>query len=191
MKKVMLLASAVGVFAALAIPASAAADSWAVGGTVLQPGEVIEQPYEGFLQFNTGATGTFGCDVTAVIKTNGPHAAEITTFTPTTSTCVGTVAFKGCKVIKDTNNLSWDINNLTTPLVVTKPAGKITFHYEFEKNSCAAKHVTSHLEFNEINLAVEGTNPITNFTVSGKSTTGIPLGGNLKVEEPMVLGIAS
>jgi hypothetical protein len=188
LKKMMVLAMAL---AALAVPASASADSWADAGTPIEAGADITQPYEGFLQFNTGPTGIFGCDVTVTITTEGPHVAEVTKFSPTTSTCVGTGAFKGCVLVKDTSNVPWDINNIATPLVVTKLGGNPTIHYEFKEKSCAAAQTTSHLEFAQINLAVEGTNPITKLTFSGKSTSGVPIEGSVKPEGTATLGLAN
>ncbi|HEX5712776.1 MAG TPA: hypothetical protein VFX85_05635 [Solirubrobacterales bacterium] len=189
LKKMMLLASALAALVAFAVPATASADTWADEGVAIAAGADITQAYEGFLQFNTGATGTFGCDVTIKITTNGPHAAQVTEFAPTTGTCVGTVAFKGCKLIADKSNVPFDVSNASTPLGVTKAGGNITIHNEYEAGSCAGKQTTSHLEFAKISAAVEGTNPITKLTISGTSTVGVPASGSLTPENPVTLGI--
>jgi hypothetical protein len=194
LKKMMLLAVMALAATAFAVPASASADTWADNGVAIEEAEEVVQPYEGFLQFNTGATGVFGCQVTAVVVTNGPHAATITQFSPTTSTCEGTLAFKGCKLIKDVSNVPWDVSNATTPLVVTAPKKEekpqnITISNEYEKGSCAGGQTTSHLEFASINIAVEGTNPIKKLTISGKSTVGVPAEGSLTPEGTATLGI--
>jgi len=185
----MLLLSVGTVFAGFVVPAFASADSWADNGVALAAGEQITQSYEGFVQFNTGPTGAFGCQVTVTMMTNGPNAAQITKFSPTTSTCEGTTAFKGCKLVKDSSNLPWDVSSAATPLVVTRAGGNITFHNEYEAGTCTGKQTTSHLEFKEVKLAVEGTNPITKLTVSGKSTAGISLEGSLIPEGTATLGI--
>ena len=189
LKKMMLLASALAALVAFAVPATASADTWAHNGVALSPEQDMTQSYEGFLQFNTGATGTFGCDVTIKITTNGPHAAQVTEFNPTTGTCVGTVAFKGCKLIADKSNVPFNVSNAATPLSVTKAGGNITIHNEYEAGSCAGKQTTSHLEFATISAAVEGTNPITKLTISGTSTVGVPASGALTPEPTATLGI--
>jgi len=188
LKKMMLLASAVAAFAAFAIPATASADTWADNGVAIGAGVEITQSYEGTLSFNAGPAGTFGCEVTATIVTNGPGAAQITKFAPTTSTCVGTVAFKGCKLIKDSSTVPWSVSNATTPLIVTTTA---TIHNEYEAGSCAGKQTTSHLEFKEIKITVEGTNPIQKLTISGSSTEGIPASGSLVPEGTATLGLVN
>ncbi|HEX5712777.1 MAG TPA: hypothetical protein VFX85_05640 [Solirubrobacterales bacterium] len=190
LKKTILLAAALAAFVAFAVPATASADKWAKEGISLGAGQEITQAYEGFLQFNTGATGTFGCDVTITIKTNGPSEAQVTSFSPTTGTCVGTVAFKGCKLIADKSNVPFNVSNASTPLGVTRVGGgNITIHNEYEAGSCAGKQTTSHLEFATISAAVEGTNPISKLTISGTSTVGVPASGSLTPESPAVLGI--
>jgi len=183
LKKMMLLASAVAALAAFAIPATASADTWADNGVAIMAGADITQSYEGFLQFNTGPLGVYGCEFTATVTTNGPHAATITKFAPTTEPCVGTIAFEGCTLIGHTSNTPWDLGNATTPLAASKAGGNITMHFEYKAKTCRGTQTTSHLEFSSLSIAVEGTNPITKLTVSGKSTTGIPISGSLVPEQ--------
>jgi hypothetical protein len=191
-KKIMLLASALAALVAFAVPAVASAGQWTDNGTILTEGQKITQSYEGFLQFNTGPTGTFGCDVTITIETNGPTAGQVTAFNPTTATCIGTIAFKGCKLIGHTSNKSFNINNTGNPLKITKGAENITIRNEYEAGSCAGKQTTSHLEFANINATYEanaGTTLIEKLTISGSSTAGVPAEGSLTPEAPLTLGI--
>jgi hypothetical protein len=190
-KKMMLLASALAALVAFAVPATASADSWADNGVALGAGVDITQNYEGFLQFNTGPGGVFGCEVTITITTNGPSAAQVTKFSPTTETCVGTVAFEGCKLIADKSNVNFSINNAITPLVVTKPEGRITIHNEYQAGTCKGGQTTSHLEFNSVNAAVEGTNPINKLTISGTAINGVTAAGSLVPEGTATLGLVN
>jgi hypothetical protein len=187
----MLLTAALAALVGLAVPAVASADKWADEGILLEAGQRIKQSYEGFLGFNTGVTGSFGCDVTITITTYGPNEAQVTSFSPTTETCVGTVAFKGCKLIKHSSDVPWNVSNVSTPLSVTKAAGNLITHSEYEKGSCAGKQTTSHLEYASISAAVEGTSPITKLTFSGTSIPGIPITGSLSAESPATLGIVN
>jgi hypothetical protein len=190
LKKMMLLAMAVAAVAAFAVPAAASADVWTDNGTVLEPEEDITQAYEGVLTFNTGATGTFGCNVTIVVTTNGPEAAQITKFSPTTTSCVGTVAFKGCELIEDLSNTPWDVHNATTPLVVTKAGANMTIFNKYKAGSCAGGQTSSHLEFKQVEIDVEGGNPtITGLKLTGAATNGVPVSGTVTPESPTTLGI--
>jgi len=189
LKKMMLLALMALAATAFAIPTSASADQWIYEGAEIGEGEELEQAYEGVLSFNTGPTGAFGCQVTAMVITEGPEAGRVTSFSPTTGTCTGTIAFKGCVLAHHTANVPWRIGLASTPLVVTKPGGNLTIHNEYLPETCAGKQTTSHLEFKEIKAAVEGTNPITKLVISGTATNGVPASGSLTPEGTARLGI--
>jgi len=173
---------------AFVVPTSASADVWADNGVEIASGKVIEQPYEGFVQLNAGLAGAFGCDMTMIVRTDGPFLASITKFLATTGTCIGSGALAGCVVISDKSNVSWNLNNFTTPLVATT-AGDITTHFEFKINSCASKVLTLHVEFASVKFAVEGTNPIKKLTISGTATSGVTTAGSLEPEGTATLGI--
>jgi hypothetical protein len=173
----------------LAAPTSAAADQWADNGVSIGSGVQITQAYEGYLVINTGATGQFECEATITLQTNGPSAAQVTSFN-TTTTCFGTVAFKDCQLIAEKFNLPWTVNNFLTPLKVTGPGVEnVRLHNEYSVNSCAGKQTTSQLEFAVLNIQTEGTNPITKLTISGKSTSGVPISGSLLPEGTPTLGL--
>jgi hypothetical protein len=190
-KKMMLLVSALAALIAFAVPAPASADRWADNGVALTEAWHMNQSYEGNFVFNTGPTGKLECPVTITVTAYGPNIGAITSFNSTTAACKGTVAFAGCLVTTDISNISWSINNATTPLVVTKPGGNMTLHYFYASGTCAAKHVTSHLEFASFNLAVEGTNPITKLTISGTATTGVIASGSFTPESTATLGLVN
>jgi hypothetical protein len=179
--------------AALCLPAVASADQWADNGKAIGAGVHIGESYEGFVQFNAGAVGTFGCDVTMLLDTEGPTSAFVTTFTPTTSTCKGTVAFAGCKAIADSTKTPWHVDNALTPLLATGVGGNVAFNFSFQAGSCAGKQTQSFIEFLSVRLAVEGTNPITKLTISGTATSGISISGSLTPEFPAAptLGIVN
>jgi hypothetical protein len=191
-KKMTMLVVAAAAVAAFVVPATASADSWAHNGVKLGAGIDMTQNYEGVLGFDTGPTGKFTCPVTVTITTSGPSQATITKFSPTTTECHGTIAFEGCHLIAHKTNLpAWEINNAATPLVVTKTGGNLTIHNEYEPGSCKGAQTTSHLEFKEVKVAVEGTNPIQKLTISGTATNGVPVSGSLTPHFPIpaTLGI--
>ena len=180
-KKLTLLAGMALAVVAFAIPASASAGAWQHNGAPLSGH--LEQSYEGRLAFNTGVNGQFSCQVTVTITAEGPNNAQIQEFEPTTGTCEGQIAFKGCELIHHTANLPWSVNNSANPVVVTKPEGKVTIHNIYGKGTCAGKQETSHLEFNEVKAQVTGQEPITALHISGQATNGVPASGTLTTTE--------
>jgi hypothetical protein len=188
-KKMMLLVSALAAFAALAVPATASADTWADNGVALSPGQDIAQSYEGYFGLDVGPLGKFGCQTTISVTTSGPHAATVTKFAPTTATCTGTIAFADCKMVNDTSNVPWNIGNASTPLTLSKSPGNMTIHYTFV--GCAGKQTTLHQEFAGLSVSPEGTNPITKLLISGTSTSGTPFSGVFVSEGTATRGLVN
>jgi hypothetical protein len=209
LKKMMLLAGMAFAAIAFAIPATASAlpktdgTHWTNGNQhkIVNNGVSISAPFEGFLDFTTPMPpapvhSTFGCEVTAIIKVTGPTTAEATKFEPTTTTCVGTGIFAGCKLKAHTNNLPWTVTNTTgntsavPPTVsdfdVTKVGGTgdVTIRNEYE--SCTAGAIPpSDPEFKSITVTptLDGNGTVTSFSISGTATDGATIAtGSLSAE---------
>lgn len=198
LKKITLLAMAVGALVVFAVPASASAsDVWTdwngAEHATLGEGVTANQSFEGFLQFTAGAAGTFGCNVTVEVEAEGPAGGRITKFNPTTSSCVGTgPGFSGCVLKEDFNNIAtagWNIDVSTTPATVTAGSGNLTIRNVY--SGCLSGNPGSHLEFASINVTptLNGEGTITALTISGSSTVGVPAEGTVTPEGDLTLGI--
>jgi hypothetical protein len=150
-KKMMLLALAVGALVALAVPAMASADQWTYDGAPIGLGEEVQEEYEGFLSFTTPPPAvpvhsTFGCEVTVVVQVTGTEDetghAFVTQFSPTTGTCVGTGVFTNCKLKADSSNPPWTVDINATDLTVT---GTVEINNTYE--SCPSGITGSKLGF--------------------------------------------
>ena len=192
LKKMMLLAVSVAALAAFAIPASASAASthWTDNDVVVENGVNITAPFEGKIQFTAGKS-TFSCEVTTKILVVGPTTALVTSFAPTTSSCIGTVAFENCTLKAHSNNAPWTIVNNDANLTILKPESKITIKYEFDGTGCLVPSL--HLEFSNITatptLNANGT--ITSIAISGTSTTGVVASGSVAPEGTPTLGLVT
>jgi hypothetical protein len=203
LKKLMLLAMAVGALVALAAPAAAsAAHQWTDDGAPIAEGTEASESYEGRLQFTSSSPplpvhSTFGCDVTTTVVAtgteNGTGHAEVTAFNPTTSTCTGTGVFTGCKLINDVSNPSWtvDINAANTPsfagdLTITGPV-TITNTYA---EGCPAGG-GSELTFNNITAnTTSNATGIQSISISGPATNGFTVAsGTVNAESVGDLGV--
>jgi len=170
LKKMTLLAMAVGALVAFAVPATAsAADQWTYEDAVIPNGTEVAESYEGFLQFTSPSPplpvhSTFGCQVTVVIAAEGTAGgtghAEVVEFNPTTTECTGTGVFTGCHLIGDTSNPPWTVDIHASDLKVTGP---ITTHNEY--TSCPVG--------SETNLAFESVTAQTTSTTAGIQTIHI------------------
>jgi hypothetical protein len=194
LKKTMLLAMAVGALA-FAAPAVASADQWTYNGAPIAQDDVVQDEYEGFLSFTLPTAivpvhTTFGCDVTTTLQVEGTEDetghALMTQFAPTTSTCVGTGAFAGCKVKADSSNPPWTVDINATDLTVTGTM-KIVNAYE----GCLTGIMGSELSF--VNPTVEttnGANGISTLTLNALAENGFTHTiGSLHTETGGRLGI--
>jgi hypothetical protein len=162
LKKMLLLASMA--LAAIAFAAPAAAQA-------LEFNEATES-YEGVLAFSTEspAPGSFECEVTVSIVSEGGNTAEVEEFTPTTSTCVGKGLFTGC-VLKAHSSSEPFIGHITgSDITVTDEPGNIVIHNEYEK--CAFGITETNLEFQSVTaIPTPATGPIHELDISGLSTS--------------------
>jgi hypothetical protein len=190
-KKMLLLGAMALAAVAFAVPATAsAADEWTDNHVPLQEGQTANQSFEGFLSFNAGPNGTFGCDVTVEIEAEGGSHATIKKFNPTTSTCKGTgPAFTNCELIADKSNVlsaGWDLSFTTTTAgagTLTATTGDLTIHNEYA--GCTSGLPTSHLEFKSIAVTptLDSKDTITGIHIGGVATTG-PVASGTVVPEP-------
>jgi hypothetical protein len=193
----MLLYAAMAAAAvALAVPAAAsAADQWTDDHVPLEEGQTATQAFEGFLSFNAGVNGTFGCQETVLVEAAAGSHATVTKFDPTTSTCMGTgPAFTGCVLTDHTFNIvaaGWDLSFTTTPGKVTATSGDLTIHYEYE--GCTSKLPTSHLEFGSVAVTptLNRQDTITALTFEGFATSGVFLSGTFTPEGSPTLGLTT
>jgi len=185
----MILMAAIAALGVMAVSASgaSAATEWTDNGTVVKSGVDLTQTFEGFLKFEVKGAGTFGCETTVKATVKGPLSAEITEFNPTTSTCVGTGAFVGCKLTADKSNVPWTITNGTTTLTATKTGGNITITNTY--NEGCALFGSPPLEFASITITPAGTNPITSLSISGTLTSGGVASGSVTPESTKTLGL--
>jgi len=167
LKKMMLLAMAVGALIACAAPAAAQAQTTFNNET---------EEFEGFFTTHRAArgvpTGIFTCPVTVVVTSTGGADASVTQFSPTTTDCAGTGLFTGCHLIHDTANVPFTATANTEDIVLSKPDGDITIANGY--TGCAFGIPGSHLEFGEITIKpilTEG-GGIEALTISGMSTVG-------------------
>jgi hypothetical protein len=182
LKKITLLAMAVGALVAFAAPASAlAATDWTHNGSVVSEPVDLTETFEGELRFFAGVSDSFGCQVTVKATVTGPTSAELTEFNPTTSSCSGTGKFAGCVLIADSNNAPWTVTNGATTLSVTKTGGNVTVFNEYEAGCSEA---TSHLEFTSVTVTptLNGSGVITKLTISGTATNGAVAAGSVEPE---------
>jgi hypothetical protein len=111
---------------------------WTYNGAVIEEGSKVQEEYEGFLSFTTPPPAvpihsTFGCEVTVVVQVEGTENetghAEVTQFSPTTGTCVGTGVFTNCKLKADSSNPPWTVDINATDLTVT---GTMEINHTYE-----------------------------------------------------------
>jgi hypothetical protein len=190
MRKLMILMAAITAMAVMAVSASgaSAATEWTDNGVVVGKGVDLTQTFEGPLQFAVAGAGTFGCETTVKATVTGPLSAEITEFNPTTSTCVGTGAFVGCKLTADKANVPWTITNGATTLTAKKTGGNITITNTYGPAGCLLVG-SPPLQFASITITPAGTNPITSLSISGESTEKAVASGTVKPESTPTLGL--
>jgi hypothetical protein len=196
LKKMMLLAMAVGVLVAFAAPTVASAHNWTSGGAKLEKGATASETYEGVLSFTTPAPplpveSSFGCEVTVAVEVTGTGGGtghgEVTEFNPTTASCAGTGVFKGCTLANDVSNPPWDVDILATNLRVNGPV-TITNTYAA---GCPAG-AGSELTFGPIAGATTngGGGGIEKITISGLASNGLTVtSGTLHAESGEVIGV--
>jgi opacity protein-like surface antigen len=179
LKKMMLLAVSAAALVAFAVPASAsAATDWTHNGSVVGNNVDLTESFEGFLSFDTGI-GSFGCDVTVKLTVTGPTSAEITEFNPTTASCVGTGMLVTCHLANDTSNVPWTVTNGTGNVSITKSGGNVTVFNEYKGGECPLG-ASSDLQFASITATPEiEEGKITELTISGTSTVGVPATGTV------------
>jgi hypothetical protein len=186
LKKMMLLAMAVGALIAFAAPAAAQAQLTFNNAT---------EEFEGVLEFHRPAppiTGTFACNVTVVVTSTGGTDAEVTEFAPTTEECEGTGLFAGCELVGDASNVPFTATANTEDIVVTKPGGDITIANVY--SGCAFGIPGSHLEFGEVTAeaSLTGNGGIEALTISGISTAGgVTASGTVLAETDHALTLTS
>jgi len=196
LKKMTLLAMAVGALIAFAVPAVAsAADQWTYEDAAIpNNGSEVVETYEGLLSFTTPSPplpvhSTFGCQVTvAIVATgtaNGTGHAEVVEFNPTTTECSGTGVFTGCHLIADESNPPWTVDIGATDLTVTGP---ITIHNTY--TSCPAGP-ESNLAFNSITAETTSTTAgIQTIHIHGVATNGVTTAfGTVHAEGEGLLGV--
>jgi hypothetical protein len=190
LKKMMLLAMAVGALVAFAAPAVASADVWTDDGVALEEEQTAVQAFEGELSFSikTPFPSTFGCQVTVLIEAEGPSGGRVTSFSPTTETCAGNGVFTGCKLVGDSNNGPWNIDVTNTPATVSASSGNLTILNVY--SSCAFGLTGSHLEFPSVTVTpTQSGGRITALAISGEATNGAIASGSVTPEEGPTLGL--
>jgi hypothetical protein len=192
-KKMMLLAMAVGALVAFAAPSVASAHQWTYEGAVIPEGKVVQEEYEGFLSFTSPAPplpihSTFGCEVTAVVQVagteDGTGHANATQFSPTTPTCVGTGIFAGCVLASHENTAPWTIDINPADLTITD-VKIINFYAE----GCAVPG--SELTFKEITgVTTSNSTGIQTIHISGLASNGFTsASGTVHAETGGKLGV--
>jgi hypothetical protein len=172
LKKMLLLATMALAVVAFAAPAAAHAEQHEFN-------EATES-YEGPLKFTAAGVGSYECQVTVSINAEGGTTAEVEAFTPTTSTCVGTGAFTGCKLKEHTSSVPFTAHTTeTNDLKITDEPGNIVIHNVYE--GCLVPETT--LEFAEVTATPNPTTgPIHSISISGTSTSGVVASGTVTAE---------
>jgi hypothetical protein len=194
MRKLTVLAIALASLAAMCAPSMAQGQVWTAYDLItLEEGETVSEPFEGSFSFNGGNFGSYECDVTIEIEAEGPAQGRVTKFSPTTSSCHGSSFFFGCRLEADSSNVGewegWPISLGGGYITVSIWPGKITLSNTYDKK-CPIP--SSHLEFSLLSLSpgLNGEGTITSLSLSGTSTSGIPVTGFFLPEgEHPALGI--
>jgi hypothetical protein len=187
-KKMMLLALAIGAFIALAAPSVASAYEEGVVSGSEGEGATGTEGYEGFLKFTTmqGAQhSVFECNYTLKMHLGG-GAFTVIEFRPTTTSCEGTGVFAGCKLKNDTSNVPWGVG-IGAALTINGPI-TLTNMYE----GCSLGITGSELTFNSITATptLNGGGWITSLALAGTATNGVTkLSGSMSAEGDAVLGL--
>ena len=177
LKKMMLLASMALAAIAFAVPASASALEWTDEGSSFS-GE-IGDTITGFIAFGNPVAGQtkFGCEAHAEIDfIGGGTTATLTSFEPTTGTCVGEGSFTGCKLVEHQTTIpsGTRIHILgTNTMTLTTPAGEPIVLHNVYDTGCAIEKSTltvTHLHMSTPTVAQGNTNSsLTDVTVSGEA----------------------
>jgi hypothetical protein len=180
LKKTIMLAMAVAIAAAFAVPAAATASNWKDHSQILQANKQIQ--LTGGAKFTSGAVGNITCETTSKITLN----ANSTTGTvdefivdvdqvgsTVTQKCVAGGFLAGCQVHKSQAlNLPWTIHNETQRVEITN--GNITV--EMTGGFCPGKVAT----VTPANAAQSHT--LTATPNQPHTVTTLTLGGELEVD---------
>ncbi len=179
LKKITLLAMAVGMLAAFALPAAASA-SWTKHDKELKAGEtgVISEITGTAIKFTSVATGGVSCHtVGAATLTGGTTTGFLTKFEPLTSatascTTSGLLATEGCVVEKVTSTeLPWIIHNNTPTTTISVTTR--TIDIELRKTNAAKENVAcpkfagSDITPGTVTLTPDNAETISTLTLSG------------------------
>jgi hypothetical protein len=176
-KKIIVIGAAVAAMAAVMAPAALAN---------LEFNEA-EESYEGRLAFEAPApfVGTFGCEVTVTVSSEGGETATVNTFEPTTGTCSGNGLFAGCKLKAHVSSAPFTAHTDATDLTITDLPGEVTVQNQYE--SCENELPGSHLAFEVVtgqqtNSTGGHLGRIHQIHISGKATSGAIASGSVTAE---------
>ncbi len=178
LKKITLLAMAVGMLAAFALPAAASA-SWVDNGVALKEGENPKISFTGTAtKFTSVATGGVSCNTVAEITlTGGTTTGFVNKFEPNgtaTAACVtsGLLATEGCVVEKVTSTgLPWVLHNNTPTKTASVTTG--TIDLELRKTNAAKENIAcpkfagSDITPGTVTLTPDNAAAISTLTLSG------------------------
>jgi len=174
-----------------AIPATAAAHVWTDDHVQLEEEGTATQAFEGFFQVKTPSSGSMGCQVTIQVEASAPSGGVITSFKPTTDTCTGTDQFASCLVTADSSNISdiWLVDVSSTPATITPALFFGTIGFQWVLSGCKISSLTQSFSSLSMTPTLDGNGTITQFTLSGTSTSFLESTGTFVPERGKTLGL--